>query len=68
MKTTATAPDMGTSAAGTLDHKVEAEPIKLLKRIGSTTFIVNVHFSNTSTEPLEDKIHRLIQREVEHAA
>ena len=35
MKTTATAPDMGTSAAGTLDHKVEAEPIKLLKRIGS---------------------------------
>ena len=39
MKTTATAPDMGTSAAGTLDHKVEAEPIKLLKRIGSTTFI-----------------------------
>lgn len=68
MKTTATAPDMGTSAARTQGRKASAEPVKLLKWIGSTTFIVNVHFSNTSTETLEDKIRRLIQREVENAA
>jgi hypothetical protein len=35
----------------------------LQKRIGSTTFVVSVRFSATSTETLEDKILRLIERE-----
>ncbi len=39
------------------------EPLTLRKRIGSTTFTVNVRFSSTATETLEDKIHRLIERE-----
>lgn len=46
----------------------EAEPVKLLKRIGSTTYEVSVHFSNTSSETLEDKILRLIEREVTKSA
>jgi len=41
-----------------------AEPVNLRKRIGSTTFEVAVHFSRTSQETLEDKVLRLIEREV----
>lgn len=41
------------------------EPVKLLKRIGSTTYEVSVHFSRTSKETMEDKILRLIEREVD---
>ena len=33
------------------------------KRIGSTVYTVSVHFSQTSNETLEDKIHRLIESE-----
>ncbi len=36
------------------------------KRIGSTTYVVTVNFSNTSKETLEDKLLRLINREVEN--
>jgi hypothetical protein len=42
----------------------EREPVKLLRRIGSTTIEVTVHFSNTSKETLEDKLLRMIEREV----
>jgi hypothetical protein len=54
-----------TSAART---PIEAEPVKLQKRIGSTTYVVSVRFSATSTETLEDKILRLIEREVRNNA
>jgi len=61
-----------TSAATTRGSKPYAEPVKLLKRIGSTTYRVDVHFSNSDysgtdkkseSESLEDKILRLICRE-----
>ena len=52
------------SVARTLDKKVQTEPVKLLKRIGSTTIEVTVHFSNTSKETLEDKLLRMLEREV----
>ena len=39
-------------------------PLNLRKRIGSTTYIVSVHFSDKSKETLEDKIIRLIESEV----
>ena len=54
-----------TSAAITLK---EAEPVKLLRRIGSTTVEITVHFSNTSHETLEDKLLRMIGREVDNNA
>jgi hypothetical protein len=44
--------------------EASAEPLKMLKRIGSTTYVVNVRFSETSKETVEDKILRLIAREV----
>ena len=45
-----------------------AEQINLRKRIGSTTFEVAVHFSGTSQETLEDKLLRIIEREVSKTA
>ena len=35
----------------------------LTRRIGSTTYKVRVHFSDTGTETMNDKIVRLIQNE-----
>ena len=48
-------------------RNVPAESV-LLRRIGSTTYEVTVHFSKTSKEALDDKICRLIEREVEKNA
>lgn len=35
----------------------------LTRRIGSTTYKVKVHFSDTGTETMADKIMRMIQNE-----
>ena len=52
------------NAATEYGKTVYAEPIAIQKRIGSTTYVVSVHFSKTSRETMEDKIFRLIEREV----
>ena len=44
-----------------------AEPRILRKRIGSTTLEVSIRFSEKSTETLEDKAFRLMEREVRNA-
>jgi len=46
------------------DTIAHAESLKLTKRIGSTTFTVSVHFSQTSKETVEDKLLRLMERDV----
>jgi hypothetical protein len=61
--TTTTTPIKGESAVTTV-RNAEREPVMLKKRIGSTDFIINVRFSQTSAETLEDKILKLIEREV----
>jgi len=45
----------------------ENKPLRLTKRIGSTTYKVTVHFSRTSKETMSDKLIRLIAREAETA-
>jgi hypothetical protein len=40
-----------------------AEPTKFVKRIGSTTYVVTVRFSESATKTLDDKILRLIESE-----
>jgi hypothetical protein len=45
-----------------------ASPQELLKRIGSTTYVVSVRFSEKSTETFEDKVLRLIEREATKSA
>jgi len=54
-----------TGKTGTHEKTTHIEPAAILrKRIGSTTYVVSVHFSKTSKETIEDKILRLIEREV----
>ena len=43
----------------------QSRPAVLHRRIGSTTYRVRVHFSDTSRETVNDKILRLAKREVE---
>ena len=50
------------------DTKPQTDPPKFSKRIGSTTYIVSVHFSQTSKETVEDKLLRLIESEVRRSA
>ena len=38
----------------------------LVKRIGKTTYKVNVHFSTTSKETMSDKIIRMLRNEVQN--
>lgn len=47
----------------TPDRKAQSRPVTILKRIGSTTYEVSVHFSQTSKETVNDKIARLIKNE-----
>ena len=39
-------------------------PPSMVKKIGKTTYLVWAHFSETSTETMEDKIKRMLQSEV----
>ena len=39
-------------------------PPDLVKKIGKTTYIVRVHFSETSKETMSDKIKRMLRNEV----
>ena len=36
----------------------------LVKKIGRTTYIVRIHFSETSTETMSDKIKRMLRNEI----
>ena len=49
----------------TADKAVERtdKPLRITKRIGSTTYKVSVHFSKTSKETMDDKLIRLIERD-----
>ena len=51
------------SAAKTPER--EGEPVKLLRRIGSTTYTVTVHHSNKSKDSMADILRRVLEREVD---
>jgi hypothetical protein len=66
---------MNTSATSPLDERnkviVLQKPVgrmQLRERIGSTTYEVSIHFSETSKESMEDKILRLVEGEARNAA
>ena len=50
----------------TADRTIERtdKPLRITKRIGSTTYKVSVHFSRTSRETMDDKLIRLIEKDV----
>jgi hypothetical protein len=56
------------ASAARTQGNAHAEPVNMQKRIGSTTFKVSIHFSKNSQETLEDKLLRLIKREVSNIA
>jgi len=66
ISTTVVAPKKSADAATTRGRNAHAEPVKLLRRIGSTTVEITVHFSNKSQETLEDKLLRMIEREADN--
>ena len=43
---------------------VQDNPPALVKKIGKMTYIVRIHFSETSTETMEEKIKRMLREEV----
>jgi hypothetical protein len=60
---------MQTQKAGAVtSDNAHAEPLNMTRRIGSTTYVVAVHFSRTSNETVEDKLIRLMEREVKDIA
>jgi hypothetical protein len=54
--------------ATTTRGDIPAEPPTILKRIGSTTFVVAVHYSRRDGEPAQEIMKRLIQQEVDKIA
>jgi len=46
--------------------KAPQEPCRFTKRLGSMLYVVNVHYSETSKETMNDKILRLVKNEAQH--
>ena len=57
-------PDMQVADAATASRAPENTPA-MVKKIGKTTYKVHVHFSNTSTETMSDKIKRMLKNEIQ---
>ena len=55
------------SAATAQSKTAQAKPPMFTKRIGSTVYRVSIHFNDTSTETVEDKILRLMKSEVRNS-
>lgn len=45
-------------------HSTQEDCPVVKHKIGQTTYIVKVHFSDTATETMSDKIKRLLRNEV----
>lgn len=46
------------------DNRKETENNSFIKHIGATTYVVNVHFSETASSTLEDRLLHLIRNDV----
>ena len=51
--------------ADTTPARAPEDAPALVKKIGKTTYKVRVHFSNTSTETMSDKIKRMLKNEIQ---
>ena len=51
--------------ADTTPAKAPEDTPALVKKIGKTTYRVRVHFSQTSTETMSDKIKRMLKNEIQ---
>ena len=55
---------MQAADAATASRAPENTPA-MVKKIGKTTYKVHVHFSQTSTETMSDKIKRMLKNEIQ---
>ena len=55
---------MQVSDTATASRAPENTPA-MIKKIGKTTYKVRVHFSDTSTETMSDKIKRMLKNEIQ---
>ena len=51
--------------ADTTTTRAPEDAPALVKKIGKTTYKVRVHFSQTSTETMSDKIRRMLKNEIQ---
>ena len=51
-----------------MTSRKESEPQVLLKRIGSSTYKVSIHFSQDNKNTIADIVRQLLEREVDDAA
>ena len=51
--------------ADTTPARAPEDAPALVKKIGKTTYKIHVHFSNTSTETMSDKIKRMLKKEIQ---
>ena len=51
-----------------LEKENSQTPTVLLKKIGTTTYKVKVHFSETSKDTMADIVRRILEREVDNIA
>ena len=54
---------MNKTDTATTDTRRDAP--QLIRRIGTTTYEVSIHFSDTSRETMADKIKRLIEQDIQ---
>ena len=54
---------MQVADAVTVSRAPENTPV-MVKKIGKATYKVHVHFSNTSTETMSDKLKRMLKNEI----
>ena len=52
--------------ADTIPTRAPEDAPALVKKIGKTTYKVHVHFSDTSTETMSDKIKRMLKNEIQN--
>lgn len=53
-----------TATNATFPLTVNADRPDLVKKIGKTTYLVKIHFSEMSRETMSDKIKRMLRNEV----
>lgn len=47
-------------------NKADSKASTLVKKIGNTTYIINMRFSQNATETLQQKIERMLVNEVRY--
>ena len=52
----------------TIAQTIEQKAPVLVKKIGKTTYMVGIHFSETSKETMDDKVARLVKSDIHKRA